>query len=77
MAELKVRIPEGLDRIIGSELDKPETKALLEEAVEEKLKIIVLSTVVDSILSKSKLTDGKFEELVKEYRKGLAKAHGV
>ena len=77
MAELKVEIPERFSDIIGDELKKSSTKALLREAVEEKLKILLLFKAVDGILKKSKLSDDKFSELVEEYRDNLAKRYGI
>ena len=50
MTELTVEVPDGLCRVIGSEkLERPETKSLLNRAVVEKLKVLMLSGVVASI----------------------------
>jgi cellobiose-specific phosphotransferase system component IIA len=77
MAEVVVKVPEGLTKAIGGELEKPETKILLREAVEEKLRVLLLFKVVDDILKKSKLTDEKFKEIVEEYKGRIAKRHGL
>ena len=77
MADVVVNISEGLNRVVGSELNRPETKVLLREAVEEKLKLLLLFKVTDDILKKSKLTDEGFEELVKEYKENIARRYGV
>jgi hypothetical protein len=77
MADVVVNISEGLNRVVGSELNRPETKVLLREAVEEKLKLLLLFKVTDDILKKSKLTDEGFEELVKEYKESIARRYGV
>jgi cellobiose-specific phosphotransferase system component IIA len=77
MAEVVVRVPEGLTKAISGELEKPETKILLREAVEEKLRVLLLFKVVDDILKKSKLTDEKFKEIVEEYKGRIAKRHGL
>ena len=77
MADVVVNISEGLNRVVGSELNRPETKVLLREAVEEKLKLLLLFKVTDDILKKSNLTDEGFEELVKEYRERIARRYGV
>ena len=75
MVELKVEIPERFNKLIGKELEKPATKALLREAVEDKLKVLLLFKVVDGILKKSKLSDGNLSKLVEEYRSNLAKRY--
>jgi hypothetical protein len=77
MADVVVNISEGLNRVVGSELNRPETRVLLREAVEEKLKLLLLFKVTDDILKKSKLTDEGFEELVKEYKENIARRYGV
>ena len=77
MVELKVKISERFNDIIGDELDKPATKSLLRSAVEEKLKVLLLFKAVDGILKKSKLSDDNFSELVEEYRDNLAKRYGL
>ena len=77
MAELKVEIPERFNELIGDELNKPSTKALLKEAVEDKLKMLLLFKTVDNILKKSKLSDENFSKLVEEYRDNLAKKYGI
>ena len=77
MAELKVEIPERFNELIGDELNKPSTKALLKEAVEDKLKMLLLFKAVDNILKKSKLSDENFSKLVEEYRDNLAKKYGI
>ena len=77
MAELKLKIPERFNEIIGDELEKPATKVLLRGAVEEKLKVLLLFKVVDDILKKSKLSDNNFSKLVEEYRDNLAKRYGI
>ncbi|MBS3114264.1 hypothetical protein J4448_04120 [Candidatus Woesearchaeota archaeon] len=77
MVELKVEIPERFTKIIGDELKKSSTKALLREAVEEKLKVLLLFKAVDGILKKSKLSDDNFSKLVEEYRGNLAKRYGI
>ena len=77
MAELKIEIPERFNKIIGDELKKPATKALLREAVEDKLKVLLLFKAVDDVLKKSKLSDDNFSELVEEYRDNLAKRYGI
>ena len=77
MAELKVKIPERFNELIGDELKKPSTKALLREAVEDKLKVLLLFKAVDDILKKSKLSDANLSELVEEYRDNLAKRYGI
>lgn len=77
MAEVVVNISDGLSRVVGSELDLPGTNVLLREAVEQKLKILLLFKTVDDILKKSKLTDEGLEKLVEEYRENLANKYGV
>lgn len=77
MPELKVEIPAGLFKIAGEELEKSETKVLLREAVEEKLRVLLLFKVVDNILKKSKLTDEQAKELVEELEERVAKRHGL
>lgn len=77
MVELKIEIPEGLNKIIGDELGKPTTKALLRGAVEEKLKVLLLFKVVNDILKKSKLSDENLSKLIEEYRGNLAKRYGI
>ena len=77
MAEVVVNISDGLSRVVGSELNRPETKILLREAVEQKLKLLLLFKTVDDILKKSKLTDEGLEELVEEYRENLANRYEV
>lgn len=77
MDELKVEIPERFNEIIGDELKKPATKALLRGAVEDKLKVLLLFKVADDILKKSKLSDANFSELVGEYRDNLAKRYDI
>ena len=77
MAELKVEIAERFNELIGDELKNPSTKALLREAVEDKLKVLLLFKAVDNILKKSKLSDESFSELVEEYRDNLAKRYGI
>ncbi|RZN15083.1 MAG: hypothetical protein EF812_03550 [Methanosarcinales archaeon] len=75
--ELKVEIPAGLFKIAGEELEKSETKVLLREAVEEKLRVLLLFKVVDNILKKSKLTDEQAKELAEELEEKVAKRHGL
>ena len=77
MVELKVEIPERFTKIIGDELKKSSTKALLREAVEEKLKVLLLFKAGDGILKKSKLSDDNFSKLVEDYRGNLAKRYGI
>ncbi len=77
MCEIVVEIPDALKQITDEYLEEADTKLLLREAVEEKLKLLLLFKVVDKILKKSKLTDEKFNELVEEYRERLAKSYGV
>lgn len=77
MCEIVVEIPDALKQITDEYLEEADTKLLLREAVEEKLKLLLLFKVVDKILKKSKLTDEKFNELVEEYRERLAKRYGV
>ncbi len=77
MSEVVVKIPAGLYKIVGDELKAPQTKALLREAVEEKLKLLVLFREVDRILSKSKLSDEQADELAEELRERVAKRHGL
>jgi hypothetical protein len=77
MVELKVEIPERFTKIIGDELEKSSTKALLKGAVEEKLKVLLLFKAVDGILKKSKLSDDDFSNLAWEYRDNLAKRYGI
>jgi len=77
MAEVVVNISDGLSRVVGSELARPGTKVLLREAVEQKLKLLLLFKTVDDILKKSKLTDEGLEELVEEYRENLADKYEV
>ncbi|MBI2108301.1 hypothetical protein HYU10_04765 [Candidatus Woesearchaeota archaeon] len=77
MGKLTVEIPERFNEIIGDELEKPATKALLRGAVEDKLKVLLLFKAVDSVLAKSKLSDDDFSKLVKEYRDNLAKRYGI
>ena len=69
--------PDRFNEIIGDELEKPATKSLLRNAVEEKLKVLLLFKVVDDILKKSKLSDNDFSELLEEYRDNLAKKYGL
>lgn len=77
MSEVVVNIPAGLYKIAGDELKAPQTKALFSEAVEEKLKMLLLFKAVDRILSKSKLSDKHAEELAEELRERVAKRHGL
>jgi hypothetical protein len=77
MVELKLKVPDGLDKIIGELLEKPDTKAFLNAGIEERLKTLILFEVVDKTLTKSKLTDDKFDELVEEFRTALAKKYEV
>jgi len=77
MAELKVEIPAGLFKIAREELEKSETKVLFREAVEEKLRVLLLFKVVDNILEKSKLTDEQAKELAEELEERVAKRHGL
>jgi hypothetical protein len=77
MAEIVVRISEGLAKAVGEELEKPEVKVLFREAVEEKLRVLLLFKVVDNILKKSKLTDEQARELAEELRERVAKRHGL
>ena len=77
MAELKLEISDGINKMLGNELKKAETKLLLESAVEDRLKLLVLFKIVDKILSKSKLSEDKFSGLVNEFRGRLAKRYGV
>lgn len=77
MAELRVEISDRFNKIIGDELENPGTRALLREAVEEKLKVLLLFKAVDGILKKSKLSDDDFSKLVEEYRDNLAKRYGI
>ncbi len=77
MAELTVEIPEGLLSMAGEELKRPETKVLFREAVEEKIRVLLLFKVVDNILKKSKLTDEQAVELAEELRGRVAKRHGI
>jgi len=77
MPELKVEIPAGLYEIAGEELEMPETKTLLREAVGEKLRVLLLFKAVDNILKKSKLTDEQAKELTEELRGRVAKQYGL
>ncbi len=77
MGEVKFEIPEGLFKMAAEELKKSETKVLLREAVEEKLRVLLLFKVVDNILKKSKLTDEQAKELAKELEERVAKRHGL
>jgi len=77
MAEIKVEIPVGLFKITREELEKSETKVLLREAVEEKLRVLLLFKVVDNILKKSKLADEQAKELAEELEERVAKRHGL
>jgi len=77
MAELKVEIPERFIEMIGDELKKSDTKVLLRNAVEEKLKLLLLFKAVNDILKDSKLSDNDFSKLVEEYRDNLAKRYGI
>ena len=77
MSELTFKIPDGLDKIVGDMLNRPETKAYLNAGIEERLKTLILFEVVNKILSKSELTDERFDELVDEYRDRLAARYGV
>lgn len=77
MAELKVEVSEGLLKIVGEELKKPETNVLFREAIEEKLRVLLLFKVTDNILKKSKLTDEHARELAEELKERVAKRHGL
>jgi polyhydroxyalkanoate synthesis regulator phasin len=77
MGEVKIEIPAGLFKMAAEELEKSETKVLLREAVEEKLRVLLLFKVVDNILKKSKLTDEQAKELAEELEERVAKRHGL
>ncbi len=77
MPELVIEIPEVLAKAVGEELRKPETKVLFREAVEEKLRVLLLFKVVDNILKKSRLTDEQVKELAEELKERVAKRHGL
>ncbi|HJH27141.1 MAG TPA: hypothetical protein C5S37_10340, partial [Methanophagales archaeon] len=72
-----IEIPAGLFKMAAEELKKSETKVLLREAVEEKLRVLLLFKVVDNILKKSKLTDEQAKELAEELEERVAKRHGL
>ena len=77
MAEIVVEIPDGLKSVLGGEFERPETRVLFREAVEEKIRVLLLFKVVDSILKESKLTDEQAGELTEELREGVARRHGL
>ena len=78
MTQLTIDIPEGMSRIIGAEkLERPETQSMLRRAVVEKLKVLMLSDVVDGILKKSKLTDDQAALLADEANIAVARKHGI
>jgi len=77
MTEFTVKIPDRFKEIMGEELKKPATKVLLSNAVEEKLKMLLLFKVADGILNKSKLSDNDFSKLVEEFRDNLAKKYEI
>jgi len=77
MTELIVDIPPGLYKAAGEELNNPRIKALLGEAVEQKIRVLLLFKAVDEILSKSGLSDVKADELAEELRSRVAERHGI
>jgi len=77
MAELMIEIPDGLNEVLGSELECPETKVMFREAVEEKIRVLLLFKVVDDILKKSKLTGEQAKELADEVNEAVAIRHGL
>ena len=62
MSELRVKIPKRFDEIMKDELEKPATKLLLSNAVEDKLNVLLLFKVVDDILKGSKLSKNNFDK---------------
>ncbi|MCX6665846.1 MAG: hypothetical protein NT038_07315 [Euryarchaeota archaeon] len=77
MGEIKIEISEGLLKLAGKELKKPEMKVLFREAVEEKLRTLLLFERVDAILQKSKLSEEQAQLLADELNKRVAKRHGL
>ena len=77
MSQAVLKIPEGLDKIVGKDIESRETREFLAEGLEQRLKLLILFRAVDDILKKSKLADAGFDKLVEEYREGLAKRYGV
>ena len=75
--EIKIKIPERFEKLIGNELKEPEVKTMLSNAVLEKLRVMVSFDVVDEILKKGEVDESKYKSLVEEYRTKLDKRHGL
>jgi hypothetical protein len=72
MTEYVIDIPPELYGLAAEELKKAQTKKLLQEAVEQKIKTLILFGAVDKILKKSALSDEKAAELAEELNRRVA-----
>jgi hypothetical protein len=77
MGEVVVDVRPGLYKKACKTLEDPRTKALLQDAVEQKLKALLLFQAVDDMLSKSSLNAKQAVELSEEVRARVARRHGL
>ena len=77
MTEYVIDIPPELYGLAAEELKKAQTKKLLQEAVEQKIKTLLLFGAVDNILKKSALSDEKAAELAEELNLRVARRHNI
>ena len=75
--KLVVEVPDSMAKMLGDDIKNPSTQALFREAVEDKIRELMLFKVADILLKKSKLTEEKALELAQELKERVAKRHGL
>jgi len=77
MTDYVIDIPPELYGLAAEELKDKRTRRLLQDAVEQKIKTILLFNAVDKMLAKSTLGEGSANELSEELKGRMAKRHGI
>jgi hypothetical protein len=77
MTDYVVDIPPELYGLAAEELKDKRTRRLLQDAVTQKIKTILLFNAVDKMLAKSALTDESVDDLSEELKRRMAKRHGI